>query len=804
MAIDLPLFFSFSIRGSAPVLGLCALACGANPTIAASGLEVTLASSVGAPSPYRVVLSDAAHVSAQTCPEQTDPGPVRCTAEGVQFSGGFRPEVVTVKAPGFGWRTLTLDETLGGSVEIELDPLSPFEQGDDYATGLERETGETVFREMAVPVDTELGPSHSVKFLITDLDTEPQVYLQNTRRHPLHYDFARGVLGRSSSLSEFEAATYHGDERDTMAGTLTLYPELSFESRAAAGEIEHPILLGFFPSDDLDPEQMIVAHTLLEERLHWVNLEGPEHRLVYLPAGERQRAELESATFDCDRRGIVYTDPEEIYAGLDQQTLNPGVAYGTLGLFTPEQLETQVVSWLDIVVLTRLPNELPVVAGTITAELQTPLAHVNLAARARGTPNLALRDADTDPRITEHLGKLVRFEVARSGFSLEPATLAEAEEYWGSRRREAPTLASDVEDRGLPGFEDVVFADSIFCGVKAANLGELRQTLGDQAPIGFVVPFFGYQQHMSSGAVTADLCTGAHGDCLEEKRSAALCAASHERCSAAAAAGEVLYDYAARLIADAELQTDAPLREACLDGLVDLVRHAPVDPEFAARLDARVTEVFGSSKARLRSSTNAEDLPDFSGAGLYDSVSADPADGESASLEIRKVWASTWAFKAFEERAYWGIDHLSVKMGVAVNPARDDEAANGVLITQNITNPGVAGMYVNVQLGETSVTNPENGVLPEVFSILPDPAGGVQVARQRFSSLSPNHSLLSESEVDQLYLAAARVAQHFAPLYETDISELALDLEFKFCGPERALLIKQARPYAARTVSAQP
>ena len=309
---------------------------------------------------------------------------------------------------------------------------------------------------------------------------------------------------------------------------------------------------------------------------------------------------------------------------------------------------------------------------------------------------------------------------------------------------------------------------------------------------------------MNTGGVTAALCAGARSDCEQEGRVGNLCEGAFERCSAAAEASATLYGYAEKLMGDDQVRSDTELREACLDGLVYAIRHVPVDPAFSAELDARVAELFGTAQVRLRSSTNAEDLPNFSGAGLYDSVSAEATGNDRASSEIRKVWASVWGFRAFEERQFWGIDARSVRMGVAVNASIDDEAANGVLITQNITNPGVAGMYVNVQLGEVSVTNPEDGALPEVFSIVPSPSGGVQVTRQRFSSLSPDTPLLDDAETNQLYAAAASVQQHFAPLYEQDVSELALDLEFKFHGPERALLVKQARPYASNPVSIQP
>jgi hypothetical protein len=78
----------------------------------------------------------------------------------------------------------------------------------------------------------------------------------------------------------------------------------------------------------------------------------------------------------------------------------------------------------------------------------------------------------------------------------------------------------------------------------------------------------------------------------------------------------------------------------------------------------------------------------------------------------------------------------------------------------------------------------------------------VQVARQRFSSLSPAEPLLSDAETGALALAASSVQSHFAPLYGVDASILTLDLEFKFRGPERSLLIKQARPYATGNESA--
>ncbi len=298
---------------------------------------------------------------------------------------------------------------------------------------------------------------------------------------------------------------------------------------------------------------------------------------------------------------------------------------------------------------------------------------------------------------------------------------------------------------------------------------------------------------MQNGQSTDALCTAARTDCEQEGRSVAICTAAEQLCSAGQKP-ETLWTYVDRLLVDESFRTDSLLREAALDGLRFQIGHIDVDPSFAQSLNSRVAEVFGALKVRIRSSTNTEDLPNFSGAGLYRSLSAYANSPRVASERIRKVWASVWNWRAFEERSFWNIDHRSVRMGCAVNQAFPDEAANGVLITQNIADPVVAGMYVNVQLGELAVTNPENGALPEIFTIIPAPEG-LQVACQRFSTLSAAAPILTEEEIGALYFAAYKVQNHFAALYETDPSTLALDLEFKFNNPDRSLVIKQVRPY---------
>ena len=70
---------------------------------------------------------------------------------------------------------------------------------------------------------------------------------------------------------------------------------------------------------------------------------------------------------------------------------------------------------------------------------------------------------------------------------------------------------------------------------------------------------------------------------------------------------------------------------------------------------------------RCRSSTNNEDLPGFSGAGLYDSFTHRPDEGH-LSESIKQVYASLWNYRAFEAREFYRIDHFTTAMGVLVHP----------------------------------------------------------------------------------------------------------------------------------------
>ena len=679
------------------------------------------------------------------------------------------------------------------------DSLLPvFIQNEDQYTGFYKQDGYDAFRKMSYASKTEMGISYLVKFVITDFDTDkPQVHFMNTMRYSYHYDFAEMVLGDTRSLAVFNVETYFSAEKNTAAGTLAYYPS-----------VDSMIALTFFPADYITPEQVAVAYKLIEEKLLFLDSSGSKNRLFYMPAGSTaERAAAEYAN-EFKKADILVFTHAELFGDIPYQIMNKGTAYGTLRKLTAAELDTAIVSSHDILILETLPAEIPLVAATISKDAQTPLSHVNLAAQARKTPNIAFNGNELPDSLLALCGKLVMLEVKSNSYTIREATLEEAQAFWNKNVREQKTLSFDLSDSGLVDFANLNFKSSKSVGVKAANLAELHKLLPENTPDGFAVPFYHYSHFMDYAQVTEELCGRSFEDCGKEGRASEICTQVKNACvsalqlaqgteSAEASKFATLRSYIENLITREDFVTDTRLREAVLDNIRYMFKHIPVDKDFGDALDAKVRTLYGEAGVRLRSSTNSEDLEDFNGAGLYKSVKATAREKDLPSDEIRKVWASVWSFKAFEERTLWNINHMSVQMAVAVHEAYPDEVANGVIITQNIADYSVAGIYANIQVGETSITNPEGGELPEIISIIPSPppARGVQSVLLQHSSLCPDSLILTDGEIYSLYQFVLKIQNRFAVLYDVYSDALALDIEFKVMGEDRKLIFKQVRPY---------
>ena len=260
------------------------------------------------------------------------------------------------------------------------------------------------------------------------------------------------------------------------------------------------------------------------------------------------------------------------------------------------------------------------------------------------------------------------------------------------------------------------------------------------------------------------------------------------------------YTRVGTMLANEDFQTDFEVQDDRLDDLRDDIKDAETPQWIKEALTAMHAQFPEATSLRYRSSTNNEDLPGFNGAGLYDSKTQHPEETEEdgISKSLKQVFASLWTFRAFTEREFHRIDHLAAKMGVLVHPNYSDELANGVAVSFDPISEQDGYYYVNTQLGEDLVTNPEAHSVPE--EILLDRNGRYYVLATS-NLVERGQLLMSNEQLRQLGEHLEVIHDHFEALYNPVPAEpFAMEIEFKITS-ENILAIKQARPWVFSAAS---
>jgi hypothetical protein len=165
---------------------------------------------------------------------------------------------------------------------------------------------------------------------------------------------------------------------------------------------------------------------------------------------------------------------------------------------------------------------------------------------------------------------------------------------------------------------------------------------------------------------------------------------------------------------------------------------------------------------------------------------------------VRKVFASLWNDRAFDEREYYGIDHRDAYMGLAVHPSYALEQINAVAVSNLIVDDDAPLYRLNSQVGELSVVQPEDPTaIAELLTFRREgePAEATDIMVQLESSLAPEgEQVWPRAKLLELSQLLFVVHDHFAREVYSDISPLSLDFEVKL---ERTgdVVIKQVRPY---------
>jgi hypothetical protein len=471
---------------------------------------------------------------------------------------------------------------------------------------------------------------------------------------------------------------------------------------------------------------------------------------------------------------------ERVGSGL--RALNPGLGRGPLQIpATATSLDG--VGTGGIPLLPETVSDLPAVAGILTRGEGSSLSHVQLLARNLGIPNVVVGE-ERVAAVMSRRGRPIVLAVSPGGV----VQIADAGPRWDAVfGRERPddrvVIRADLDKLDLERTDFVPLAQlrtsdsGRVSGPKGANLGELRSVFGAAVPDGFVIPFGAFRRVLDQP--------------LEP-------------------GGPPVWTWMQqqyRAIAALSAQPEQQRRTAAafLTRLRGWIEHAEPGEEFRAHLERALREHFGADGSYgvfVRSDTNVEDLPGFTGAGLNLTVSN--VVGTAAVIDaIRKVWASP-----FTERAYgWRQAHMEqpeyVFPAVVIQRTFPSEKS-GVMVTADVTggepgwitvaiNEGVSGA-VDGQAAESLRIRSDTGEVrllaqasaPRKHVLLP--GGGVGEA-----PASGAEQVLAPAEIAQLVSLAKELPGKVATLRGENGTTLPADVEFAFLGGRLALL--QIRPF---------
>jgi rifampicin phosphotransferase len=460
--------------------------------------------------------------------------------------------------------------------------------------------------------------------------------------------------------------------------------------------------------------------------------------------------------------GIERVLQSDIAKNQEYLALNTGRAIGRIHLI--EKLDDTVeIGDNEILILKELPLSLPPVRGIIVAKPSTPLSHVNILAKGWGIPNVYIKDADK--LFKEYHTWWVELDASLTDYKLKRIA-----DYSVDERPEIPKSPDEqippvsLKSQRLAGLREMRKKDSLLYGAKAANQGEMinARLTGAIIPDGFSIPFYWYDKFMKDNGFD-----------------------------------KIIEDW----IDNDDFVHNPRFRRQRLEDLRNMIQKGDFDETLKHQVVQRWKTQLAGRSVFVRSSSNSEDLPNFSGAGLYSSV-ANVKEEEKLIEAIKKVWGSLWRFEAYEARVRNYVSQTDVYMSALIQLSVDMDRG-GVMITKDpFDDDNQNAVYISAVCGHNSKI-PDNRGIPEQILFDPksnavivrtltqlenafifDAAGGLKETRD--SCVNTQGRVLTDLQARQLARTALNIKRIFGGKDEQDI-------EYGFIKGQ--LYVVQSRPY---------
>ena len=574
-----------------------------------------------------------------------------------------------------------------------------------------------------------------VKFGILDRDTpEPKVYFINSNTYTIHASFWNGI-----------DASVTGDDG---SGEIVFNPNAILPN-GIIGTYSFNFSFGDaynFEETQRTYELLVASMPFLQNNMnHFIGQADENNHL------NNYADEFVDSRFDV----VLETD---VFAEINYIPFHLAEGFG---YFRHMQDLNETPGSRDIVLYDALPNSLPRVGGIITSVVQTPLSHVNLRAIQDNVPNAYIADPLSINEIASLLNGYIYYKVENDSYEIREATLAEVNEWYENIRPSEPQFPiRDLSITEILPLEEIDFEMSTAFGAKCSNVSTMRTFEFPEGtiPDGFGIPFYYYDEFMQFNN---------------------------------------FYEEVETIIENPSFQNDINFRVSRLETLRTAIKDAPMPQWMLDDLQAMHDAFPEGTAVRVRSSTNNEDLPGFSGAGLYTSKTQYPDEGH-ISKSVKQVYASMWNFRAYEERDFYRIDHFTAAMGLLCHPNFQEEQSNGVGISIDPIYETEDTFYLNTQVGESLITNPDPNSVPEEILLYRDPtqSGGYLVLRLS-NLVNAGELIMDEEYLNQMRDYLTLIHEEFAILYDVVGQEdFAMDIEYKVTA-QNQLAVKQARPWVS-------
>jgi hypothetical protein len=490
------------------------------------------------------------------------------------------------------------------------------------------------FDALAVTYDANTPYALPHVLFVIDRKDQNKIYYVNTKRYAFHKDFVNGTYLSLERGREFFENNYLKANRRFILGTI------AYQTPLQRWTFE------FWEGDLIPADQIKLVADLIKPTFF--------KAVAYKPNSIRQDDESRPLP------GLDRVLQSDIAKEQEYQALNVAKGLGRIHVI-PKLDEHVEIGFNEILVLDEVPIQLPPVAGVITSHPSTPLSHINLLAKGWGIPNAYVKNALT--LLKQYDGWWVEFDAKRDGYTIKRADQDQLKEYQRrlSQRLDVMKPRFNLAETRLLGLKQQRATSAIAFGGKSANLGEVMNARlpGIVVPNGFTVPFYYYDEFLKANNIDDAIYT---------------------------------------LLNDQKFVHDPAYRRAKLVNLRESIKQAQFDDKLRAQILRRVKLEFAGKGLFVRSSSNSEDLPNFSGAGLYTTVPNVRGDQELIEA-IKTVWASLWNFEAYEARERSSIDHSKIFMAVLIQEGINSESSGVMITTDPFDKDNKGAIYISAKRG---------------------------------------------------------------------------------------------------------